>query len=133
MWSLRRARLIPGVVMLMASGAWADIPAGIVSISSSPVVRLDAEALARLKATNPNHYARAQNIIAAANELCRPVPEKVQYARFDAQDISCEGNLLLTSNPPQHQISFRLDDTRYMALVVVTAEPPRLVGAEFQK
>jgi len=119
--------------MLMASGAWADVPAGIAGISSSPVVRLDAQALAQLKATNPNHYARAQNIIAAANELCRPVPEKVQYARFDAQDISCEDSLLMTSNPPKRQIRFRLDDTRYMALVSVTADPPRLVGAEFQK
>jgi hypothetical protein len=31
-----------------------------------------ALALAELKATNPDHYARARGIMAAANHLCRP-------------------------------------------------------------
>jgi hypothetical protein len=34
--------------------------------------------------------------------------------------------LLLTSNPPQWRISFRLDDTRYAASVFVTDDPPWL-------
>jgi hypothetical protein len=86
-------------------------------------------ALEQLRLTNPSHYARAERILAAAKELCRPGPTDVEYAKFDARNISCEGSFLRTSNPPQRQISFTLDDTRYIALVFVTDNPPRLVHA----
>jgi hypothetical protein len=83
--------------------------------------------LDRLRATNPGHYARAERIMAAANELCRPQPGSTFYAKFDARDISCAEMLLKTSNPPKRQISFTLDDTHYIALVVITDDPARLV------
>jgi len=83
--------------------------------------------LDRLRATNPGHYARAERIMAAANQLCRPKPGEVSYARFDARDISCSEMLVKTSNPPKRQISFTLDDTHYIALVVITDDPARLV------
>ena len=83
--------------------------------------------LDRLRATNPGHYARAERIMAAANELCRPKPGDVSYAKFDARDISCVEMLVKTSNPPKRQISFTLDDTHYIALVVITDDPARLV------
>lgn len=93
-------------------------------------VYLDGQAdLDRLRATNPGHYARAERIMAAANELCRPTSGDVWYARFDARDISCVEMLLKTSNPPKRQISFTLDDTRYIALVVITDDKPRVVPA----
>ena len=82
-----------------------------------------------LRATNPGHYARAERIMAAANELCRPTPGDVTYARFEARDISCAEMLLKTSNPPKRQISFTLNDTRYVALVVLTDDSPRVVPA----
>ncbi len=85
--------------------------------------------LARLRATNPAHSARAEKIMAAANELCRPQAGAVSYARFQARDVSCVDMLLRTSNPPKRQISFTLDDTRYIAMVVVTDDPARLVPA----
>ena len=85
--------------------------------------------LDRLRATNPGHYARAERIMAAANELCRPQAGDVTYAKFDAQDIYCADMLLKTSNPPQRQISFTLDATRYIALVAVTDDPPRVMPA----
>jgi hypothetical protein len=88
-----------------------------------------AASLDALRAANPNHYARAQRIIAAANELCRPGPLDVYFARFEAKDISCDGMLFKTSNPPKRSISFKLDDTRYIALVTVTDQPPKLVPA----
>jgi hypothetical protein len=94
------------------------------------VVYLDgAVDLARLRATNPTHYARAERILAAANELCRPQAGDVSYARFEARDIRCSDMLLRTSNPPKRQINFTLDDTIYIALVVITDDPPRLVPA----
>jgi hypothetical protein len=83
--------------------------------------------LDRLRTTNPGHYARAERIMAAANVLCRPKPGDVSYAQYDARDISCINMLLKTSNPPKRQISFTLDATRYIALVVITDDPARLV------
>lgn len=83
--------------------------------------------LDRLRATNPGHYARAERIMAAANELCRPKPGDISYAKFDARDISCAEMVVKTSNPPKRQISFTLDATHYIALVVVTDDPARLV------
>jgi hypothetical protein len=94
------------------------------------LVHLDGAAdLAQLLATNPRHYARAQRVLGAAAELCRPRPGDVSFARLDARDVSCARMLLKTSNPPKRTISFTLDDTRYIALVVVTDDPPRLVPA----
>ena len=83
--------------------------------------------LDRLRTANPMHYARAERIMAAANSLCRPKPGDVSYVQFDARDISCINMLLKTSNPPKRQISFTLDDTRYIALVVISDDPARLV------
>jgi hypothetical protein len=83
--------------------------------------------LDRLRATHPGHYARAERIMAAANELCRPKPGDISYAKFGARDISCAEMLVKTSNPPKRQISFTLDDTHYIALVVITEDPARLV------
>ena len=85
--------------------------------------------LDRLRATNPGHYARAERIMAAAKELCRPKPGDVSYAKFGARDISCADMLVKTSNPPKRQISFTLDDSHYIALVVITDDPARLVRA----
>ena len=85
--------------------------------------------LNRLRETNPGHYARAERIMAAANELCRPKPGAISYAKFDARDISCIEMLVKTSNPPKRQISFTLDDTHHIALVVITDDPARLVQA----
>jgi hypothetical protein len=119
------------VALVMAacvSGAWAVTPGGGV------VVYLDdAASLAELRSANPIHYARAQKILAAANELCRPTAGKVEYAKFDAKNISCIRTLVKTSNPPKREIRFRLDDTQYVALVTLTDDPPRLVAAGPQR
>lgn len=122
---MRIAQLI--LVMVVAC-----MPVAVVADSGGgKVVYLDgAAALARLRATNPDHFARAQRIIAAANELCRPGPERLQLAWSGARDLACARTLLKTSNPPKREITFRLDDTRYIALVTVTDDPPRLVAAQ---
>jgi hypothetical protein len=92
-------------------------------------VYLDGPAdLARLRAANPGHYARAQPILAAANQLCRPGHAQL-LGVSGARDFRCAEAFLRTSNPPKREISFTLDDTRYIALVVVTDDPPRLTPA----
>jgi len=85
-------------------------------------------ALDALRVSNPVHYARAREIIADANELCRPKESTTRFVKYDARDVSCAFALLRTSYPPQRQIGFTLDDTRYVALVTVH-ESPRLVPA----
>jgi hypothetical protein len=116
-------------VAACVSGAWAGTTPG-----GGGVVHLDGPAaLAELRAKNPIHYARAQKILAAANHLCRPTAGEVDYAKFDAKNISCIRSLIKTSNPPKREISFRLDDTQYIALVTLTDDPPRLVAAGPQR
>ncbi len=84
--------------------------------------------LARLRQINPAHYARAQRVLAAADHLCRPLAARLQPIA-GSRDVRCEGRLLFTSNPPQWQMTFTLDDTRYVAMVVIHDDPPRLVPA----
>lgn len=84
--------------------------------------------LARLREANPAHYARAERILAGANHLCRPGSGELRKAA-GARDLRCAGPLLKTSNPPKSQITFTLDDTRYVALVRVTDDPPRPIPA----
>jgi hypothetical protein len=120
---MRSIALVLGLASVCVSGVWAaDARVG--------EVYLDGPAsLAQLRAANPIHYQRALKIIDAANELCRPKAGELEYAKFDAKNISCARALLKTSNPPKRQLSFRLDDTQYIALVTVTDDPPKLVAA----
>lgn len=93
----------------------------------TPPVYLDGPSgLARLREANPDHYARVQRILAAANQLCRAGPGQLQEI---ARDLKCAGALLRTSNPPKWRITFRLDDTCYVALVTIIDDPPRLTHA----
>jgi len=78
----------------------------------------------QLKSANPNHYARAERIIAAADEICKPGPDEVEFVKFDAKEISCRGMLVKLSNPPKREIGFTLDDVRYVALVTLTDSKP---------
>lgn len=122
---MRTTHLVLGLVMACTSAAAAA------DTAPPKVMYLDgASSLARLRATNPTHFALAQRIISAANQLCRPGPDEVLPARLHARDFSCARMLLKTSNPPKREITFRLDDTRYIALVVVTDDPPRLVAVK---
>ena len=92
-------------------------------------LRLDTPAeRAQLRASNPDHYARAERLIMAANSLCPPAAPKLEHADADSRNAAC-GLLLWTSNPPQREINFTLDGIRYAALVVITADPPKAVRA----
>jgi len=118
------------LVSLGLAALTATLATSVVTAFPNTVVYLyDAADLARLRATNPAHYARAERIMAAANELCRPSSGEVWYAKFEARDISCADMLMFTSNPPKRQIGFTLDDTHYIAMVVITDQPPRAMPA----
>ena len=85
------------------------------------------EDLAQLRHSNPGHYQQAVKIMGAANELCRPHSGEVELTK--AKEVSCSQVLLRTSNPAKRQITFRLDSIKYIALVAMTDNPPRLVAA----
>jgi hypothetical protein len=117
------------ILAILGCAGWAPIawPADTAVITHQ--IRLDSpDALARLRATNPDHYARAQRIIAAANKLCAAKAAKQQFVELDSGEVSC-GILLETSNPPKREVSFKLDATRYVAVVVITDSPPQVVNA----
>src|SRR6202034_3369909 len=93
--------------------------------SPSPHTRIwvhlnGASDLEHLRATNFNHYLRAQRILAAANEICQPGPAHSYPARFNGDYLNCESMFWLTSNPPKKVLVFHLDDVGYIALVSVT-------------
>jgi hypothetical protein len=92
--------LILAAFMCSASVCWADERADTVVLK--PPVHLDSPAdLARLRKTNPDHYARAARLLESANRLCNPGAPKLQNA--DGRDISC-AMLLLTSDPPKRAL-----------------------------
>jgi hypothetical protein len=105
----------------------AAVGAGVPATATVGTVYLNAQALAQLRTTNPDRYARVQRILAAAHSLCRPHAAEGYLASFGVRDFACAPMLLLTSNPPQWRIGFRIDDTRYVASVFVTGDPPRLL------
>ena len=116
---MRKWALSSGLAVLCMSGglAWAD-----------GVVRLDGPSdLAQLRHSNFRHYQQALKIMDAANALCRPHAGEVE--KTDAKDVACSQVLLRTSNPAKREITFRLDSTRYVALVALTDDPPKLVAA----
>jgi hypothetical protein len=99
------------------------------ALADDPTVYLDGPSdLARLRQANPDHYARAERILAQANQLCRPGAGRLE-AVAGASELRCESALLRTSNPPKREIHFRLDAVRYVALVTITDDPPRLTPA----
>jgi hypothetical protein len=88
--------------------------------------------LEHLRETNFFHYLRAKKILAAANEICRPKPDKTFLARFDHADPKC-GSMWMTSLPPKKQLIFHLDDVNYIALVTVTGYLGKVVPVQNRK
>ncbi len=123
---MRSILLILALTGACASVALAD--EGFTSPASRTVYLDGPSDLARLQKANPAHYARAEKILAQANQLCRPGAGQL-HAVVGARDLKCAASFLRTSNPAKLQITFTLDDTHYVALVAITDDPPRLTRA----
>jgi hypothetical protein len=114
--AMRSRYLLIGLCLAGTAAALAAPPKTPVPAPPARIVYLDsAAAMEQLRLTNPEHYARAQRIIASAAQLCKAGAPKL--LELHAQDVHCFGALIFTSYPPQRQLSFRLDDTRYIAMV----------------
>lgn len=125
-----RPALLALVLIITANVALAESPRAQITPPPRRTVYLHgASDLDQLRKSNPDHYARAQRILAAADYLCAPGPPRTEFAAASARDVSCSAVLLRTSNPPKFNVSFVLDDTRYIALVTVTYDAPRITPA----
>ena len=130
--SAMRATFTLGILLALTGACATGVAADEAPLTSPPsrTVYLNGPAdLAQLRKVNPAHYARAERILAAANHLCRPGPGELEQAAQEARDLNCDASIFRASNPPKWQITFRLDDTRYVALVTVTDDPPRATPA----
>jgi len=129
---MRATTLVSIVSMLTASAIGAsvalaeDAPAAVKQPST--VYLRGEQDLEKLKAANPDHYARAKILMAAADVVCKPGPLSVVPADAKAKDASCANMMVLTSYPAKRTIGFTLDDVRYVAYVVLTQST-----AEFQR
>jgi hypothetical protein len=96
-------------------------------------VRLYTSAdLDQLRQTNPSHYSRVQKILAnASDSLCKPGALQLQHAEGSkGVEAQCAAGLVMTSNPPKRQLSFRVDDTTYIAVVTLRNADAHLLPAQ---
>jgi hypothetical protein len=123
---MREKTLLSMAAMLIASLLAG--PAAFAEDALPPVAKLTGSApptvylrgpldLEKLKDSNLDHYTRAQRIMAAADEICKPGPYETHFAGWAAKDVSCMGQFLRTSFPAKREIGFTLDGVRYVALV----------------
>ena len=78
----------------------------------------DADALARLRQSNPRHYQIVRRVIAAASELCEASKGTPMKMKLAVQDLHC-AQAWYTSNPPKRELDFTIEDTTYSALIVM--------------
>jgi hypothetical protein len=91
---------------LGAVAAAADEPARVVDLRN-------AQAVIDLQQSNPEHYAKIQQILKGlAEEPARAEADWLQTT-FNAQDVLLSRFVFKTSFPAKQTLSFRLDDVRY--------------------
>lgn len=126
---------IASALLLASSGCATSAPlAGQAIPNPSPVrtVYLDTPAsLARLRAENPIRYALVQRILTSFDTICAPGPLTLRQTEtaHGPGAYHCESMLLMTSYPPKRQVSFTLDNTRYVAQIVLTHDQPHVMRA----
>ncbi|HEX5048157.1 MAG TPA: hypothetical protein VFX89_13645 [Gammaproteobacteria bacterium] len=78
----------------------------------------DARAVERLRASNPDHYAKIVQILAGLREQPSRVEQGWLQTAFGARDVETSGLVLLASYPPKQRLEFTLDDAVYRLDVV---------------
>jgi hypothetical protein len=115
---------------LLLSSALLLVAAAPAALADAPkrTVYLDSVVLQDIKKSNPDRYARIRGVMASASEMCKPNAGRL-WPVPTAAAPDCSTLVLKTSYPPKRQISFAIDDTLYIANVVVL-DAPALVKAE---
>jgi hypothetical protein len=125
--AMRSRILLIGLCLAGTAAALAAAPKASVPAQSPKTVYLyTAAAVDQLRFTDPRHYAGVQRVLASADRLCKAGQPKLQSLQLDVQAFGCS-SLVFTSYPPQRQISFRLDDTRFIAMVFLSDYRAKLV------
>ena len=89
------------------------------SAQPSRQVNLNAPgAMDRIKASSPAHYEAIQGIVSGLARNPHSTDARWIQTSFHAKDVSY-GSALLTSHPPQRNIAFTLDETRYQGRVTL--------------
>jgi hypothetical protein len=73
-----------------------------------------------LHLTNPAHYEKVVKILDSVRNQPEAAVARWLHVGFDARDVSY-APIVLTSHPAKRRLSFALDDTRYVAVIVLTS------------
>jgi hypothetical protein len=116
---------------LLLSSVLVLAAAATVASAETPAVKrtvcLDHLVLEELKTSNPERYAQVRKVMASASELCRPNAAR-QWQVANVSAASCSSMLLKTSFPPKRTVGFQIDDTWYVANVIVRDLPALRTG-----
>lgn len=103
---------------------------GVAQAQQPRVVDLRTDsALETLQRTNPTHFAKIRQVIAALEE--RPQLAEGDWLQLTvaARNVDLSRNILRTSYPPKQLLQFTLDDTRYLMNLVRNDLTPQAVPA----
>jgi hypothetical protein len=101
--------ILVGSVLLLAGAA---VAGGTVDLNRPG-------ALEALQQSDPDHYAKVKLILeGVARHPDSDVPRWIRVG-FDARNVDY-APIVLTSHPAQRRLAFSLDQTRYVAVIVLT-------------
>src|SRR5262245_50957650 len=117
--------LIISFALLLATSNWAA------GGESAHVVDLRTEhALEALKQTNPEHFEKIRQVIAALQEQPKIAEGDWLQVTVAARDVDLSRYILRTSYPPKQLLQFTLDDTRYIMHLVRSDLTPQVTPAK---
>lgn len=105
----------------IAVPAWAENPVRTIDLNTPGI-------LEALKEKNPAHYQAVEKILANVAHVPDLAVKRWLQVEFNAKDAQY-GYAILTSYPPKKDLSFRLDDTRYRARIVLVDAKPKVIPA----
>jgi hypothetical protein len=93
---------------------------GPAAVIAAPTIDLDQPgAFSILERTNPDHAVKVRLILEGVARNPNSDVPKWMTVTFAARDVSYVP-VVLTSHPAKRRLSFVLDDTRYVAVIVLT-------------
>jgi hypothetical protein len=106
---------------IQAAGAAIDVATQFGTINLN-----QPDALERLARENSFQFALIRRILAGIDTVPEHAVGRWMKSQFNATDVTYS-SVLLTSDPPQKQLTFTLETTRYSAVLTLTPEGARLV------
>jgi hypothetical protein len=115
----RTTMMCTAVVVMLAAG----------STLAAEVIDLDqADTLAALRRDDPQRYVTIVRLLDDASRIAPSDARGLLHVRYDAEDVNFS-QILLTSDPPQRRLSFRLVDASYRATVRIKEPVARALPA----